>query len=563
METNATEVPTNPQGPYLLPPIPRIASIGVVSYALLAGVVAGIGGADRREKLFPLLLTPVIIVGVVASHLLTRRTKGSFRKIWSAQRIAMLLMIPAAIFFALAGALQSPAWIGIATLFGAMSGTWFIHQFVVAVRYYRGDNKGILELLDLLTVILSVLALAGYLLVIPIMISGLERRVPYALLPPVALGFLIGITLLTVSNKRNRRTAEFVFAAAGLLAFLSGLLESLAALQGGDGGGPLWFRSGLWGGALGLIAIAPLWAPTPSDAPQPRPSLTIWAAPKLFLPYWSLLALPILAILALTGEHSWGTIYAFGSVFVVVGVLILRQLLTIRQNQVLFEELAIRDHDRNTLLARTIRAAEEERQRIARDLHDGPVQDLSALMLRMGRAAEKSTKTPEILLADLRDRLAGQVQAIRETIAALRPPLLDKAGLITALKQEFEEAFARETTETDFRAQLERHLTPDQELQLFRIAQEAIRNARTHARADNVRMSLEELPDGTVILEVVDNGVGFLVDHNAASVERGHIGLASMQERAGIAGAEFQILSTPGAGTIVRVRLPLLPMNGK
>ncbi|RIK06413.1 MAG: hypothetical protein DCC49_11630 [Acidobacteria bacterium] len=333
-------------------------------------------------------------------------------------------------------------------------------------------------------------------------------------------------------------------------------VPAAAALRGGDGAGPLWLRSAFWGCALGLIAVAPLWAPVPAEAPPRRSSLTIWAAPRLFLPYWSLLALPALAILALTGGRSWGPVYAFASTFVVFAFLVARQLLTIRQNEALFAEIALRDQDRNALLARTIRAAEEERQRIARDLHDGPVQDLSALMLRMGRAAEKSTSTPEILLADLRDRLSGQVQAIRGTIAALRPPLLDKAGLARALEHEVEEAFSRETTEVEFRAELERKLTPDQELQLFRIAQEAIRNARTHSRSEKVKVILEELPDGTVSLVVSDNGIGFLLDQDAMSIERGHIGLASMHERAGIAGADFQILATPGAGTIVRASLP-------
>lgn len=556
MEDDRAVTPDDPEHGYIIAPkLRRVAGGLIVAYAVLAGAAAGIGSPDLRETLFPILMAPALLSGLVVCSLLVKRTDGDSQRIWSAQKSAMALMIPAAIAFSVGGMLRSPIWVSIATVFGAGSGVLFIHQFVVAVKYYRGDNEGILELLDLLTVIFSVLALAGYVLVIPVIVAGFERRVPYALLPPVAVGFLIGIILLAASNKRNRRTAEFIFAAAGLFAFGSGLLESVAAIKGGDGAGPLWFRSAMWGGALGLIAVAPLWAPVPAEAPPPRSSLTIWAAPKLFLPYWSLLALPVLAVLALTGSRTWGPAYAFASTFVVFAFLVVRQLLTIRQNEGLFGEIATRDQERNALLARTIRAAEEERQRIARDLHDGPVQDLSALMLRMGRAAEKSTSTPEILLADLRDRLSAQVQAIRSTIAALRPPLLDKAGLVKALQYEVEEAFSRETTEVEFRAELTRKLSPDQELQLFRIAQEAVRNARTHSRADKVRVILEETADETVVLEVADNGIGFLLDQDALSIERGHIGLASMHERAGIAGATFQILSTPGAGTIVKARL--------
>lgn len=557
MEDDRAAIADDPEHGYIVaPPLRRATGGAIVAYAIAAGAIAGMSSPDLREMLFPILMAPALLAGLVVCQVLVRRTSGDSRRIWSAQRTAMAFMLPAAAAFSIAGILRSPVVVAIATLFGAASGIWFIHQFVVAVKYYRGDNEGILELLDLLTVILSILALAGYLLVVPVMVAGFERRVPYALLPPVAAGFLVGIILLAASNKRNRRTAEFIFAGAGACAFISGILESAAVLRGGDSAGPLWLRSAFWGCGLGLIAVAPLWAPIPTEAPPRRSSLTIWAAPKLFLPYWSLLALPLLAVLALTGGRSWGPVYAFASAFVVFAFLVARQLLTIRQNESLFAEIAMRDQDRNALLARTIRAAEEERQRIARDLHDGPVQDLSALMLRMGRAAEKSTSTPEILLADLRDRLSGQVQAIRGTIAALRPPLLDKAGLARALEHEVEEAFSRETTEIEFRAKVERRLSPDQELQLFRIAQEAIRNARTHSRAEKVKVILEEFPDKTVSLEVADNGIGFLLDQDAMSIERGHIGLASMHERAGIAGADFQILSTPGAGTIVRARLP-------
>lgn len=557
MEDDRAANAEDPEHGYIISPRKRrTAGAAIVTYSIVAGTVAGTSTPELREKLFPILVAPALLAGLEICHMLVKRTSGDSRRIWSAQRMAMALMLPAAAAFSIAGILQSRLVVAIATLFGAASGIAFIHQFVVAVKYYRGDNEGILELLDLLTVILSILALAGYLLVVPVMITGFERHVPYALLPPVSAGFIIGIILLAASNKRNRRTTEFIFAGAGACAFTSGILESAAALHGGNGGGPLWLRSALWGCGLGLIAVAPLWAPIPTEVSARRPSLTIWAAPKLFLPYWSLLALPLLAALALTGNRPWGPVYAFTATFAVFAFIVARQLLTIRQNERLFGEIALRDQDRNALLARTIRAAEEERQRIARDLHDGPVQDLSALMLRMGRAAEKSTTTPEILLADLRDRLAGQVHAIRGTIAALRPPLLDKAGLARALEHEVEEAFSRETTEVDFRAEIKRTLSPDQELQLFRIAQEAIRNARTHSRAEKVKVILEELPDKTVSLEVADNGIGFLFDQDSMSIERGHIGLASMHERAGIAGADFQILSTPGAGTIVRARLP-------
>lgn len=536
---------------YVIPARVRLrGAIPVLAYATTIGVICGTLPADARETLFPLLILPVAITGAGISHALANRTSGGAELIWSAQRTAMLLMIPAAAAFSLGGALQSKSWVGVATVFGVLAGAAFMFQFAMAVQYYRGANRGVLELLDLLTVICCALAIVGYVLIVPLFIAGVERQVPYALLPPVAIGFVVSILLLVLSSKRGKKTSELILMAAGGAAFVSGVLESVAALRGWSGDST-WVRSGLWATALALIAIAPLWGPTPEPAVS-EDMRGSWEAPRLYLPYWSLLALPLLAILALSGHRSWGPIYTIVCTFIVFALVITRQLLTMRDNFMLFAEIAKRDIGRDVLLARTIQAAEEERKRLARDLHDGPVQDLSALMLRMGRAAERSTTAPEVLLADLRDRLGAQIQSIRETIAVLRPPLLDKAGLAKALEAEVANSFARETTEVDTQIDDIRGLTADQELQLFRIAQEAMRNARLHARATHVKLALTQASDDLVRLEIRDDGVGFLTDSPTTESSRGHMGLASMRERALLAGADLDLLSTPGAGTIVR-----------
>ncbi|RIK09544.1 MAG: hypothetical protein DCC49_05820, partial [Acidobacteria bacterium] len=212
LEDDRALIADDPEHGYIVAPRTRRAVGGViVAYAIAAGAAAGISSADLREMLFPILMAPALLAGLVICQMLVKRTSGDSRRIWSAQRTAMALMLPAAAAFSIAGILRSPAVVAIATLFGAASGIWFIHQFTVAVKYYRGDNEGILELLDLLTVILSILALAGYLMVVPLMVAGFERRVPYALLPPVAAGFIVGIILRStgpvISTRRSSSAA--------------------------------------------------------------------------------------------------------------------------------------------------------------------------------------------------------------------------------------------------------------------------------------------------------------------------------------------------------------------
>lgn len=207
-----------------------------------------------------------------------------------------------------------------------------------------------------------------------------------------------------------------------------------------------------------------------------------------------------------------------------------------------------------------LRAAEEERQRIARELHDDTAQRLAALLLLLKLAGQaEETQERERRLERVREELAQVADGVRRIARGLRPPALDEAGLGTAL-----DALVRSlrgTAGIDIRLSAERtveRLDSDAELAVYRIAQEALSNALRHSGASRVDVSFET--DGrSVRIGVADDGCGFRVDrlegHDGDS-GRG-LGLVGMRERARNAGGTLKIESTPGEGTRVSVELPI------
>ena len=208
-------------------------------------------------------------------------------------------------------------------------------------------------------------------------------------------------------------------------------------------------------------------------------------------------------------------------------------------------------------ISQVTRAQEEERKRIARELHDETVQSLSALSLDIQRLAKGRRRLPEEI-ADEMDQIRQKVTSIAEELSrlsrALRPNVLDHLGLIPALRL-FTSDFSRENTVI---ARLEvvgseRRLSPEIELGLFRIVQEATRNIRKHSHATQAVVAVR-FDDGRVTLTITDNGKGFEIPDRLDNLTAtGRLGLVGMQERAQLLGGEFGIHSKPGAGTTIRV----------
>jgi two-component system, NarL family, sensor histidine kinase UhpB len=208
--------------------------------------------------------------------------------------------------------------------------------------------------------------------------------------------------------------------------------------------------------------------------------------------------------------------------------------------------------DRRQLLLRLEDAREEERRRIASDIHDDPIQVMSAADIR-AQALARQIQDPELRqeAEELRDVIRSSVERLRHLLFELRPPTLASEGLVPALRAYVGDA--------DPVPEIEDALPfePPSELRaiLFRIAQEAIANARKHASATRIHVSIAAL-DGGVRLVITDDGLGFDVGV-IESPEPGHIGLPTMIERAQLAGGGCEVHSEPGRGTTVSAWLPL------
>ena len=229
------------------------------------------------------------------------------------------------------------------------------------------------------------------------------------------------------------------------------------------------------------------------------------------------------------------------------------------------EELHRLEVERRRLLERTVEATEEERRRIAAEIHDGPIQHLAAIVFRLEAlrgALERGEHSDDMAgtVARTQDDLRGEVVELRRMITELRPPVLDQLGLEEALQDHLEEVGHDAGIEVSMAFELSERLEPELETVLYRVSQEALTNVVKHADARHVRLSLGEA-DGDVMLQIVDDGVGFNPEEAPTLVADGHLGLIAMRERVESVGGSWDLQSTPGEGTTVRSTFPREPAD--
>jgi signal transduction histidine kinase len=224
----------------------------------------------------------------------------------------------------------------------------------------------------------------------------------------------------------------------------------------------------------------------------------------------------------------------------------------------LLKEVQGRDALRGELLQRITNAQESERQRIARELHDGTGQALTGLALGLRGLAAQANRDPETMtkrLAVLEAMATGSLGELRHLINDLRPPQLDDMGLMPALRWLVERFQDRDAPQIKLEVQGEVYALPSEvETTLFRIAQEGLTNAIKHAQARNIWVKLD-YTDGPS-LSVRDNGKGFdpIVTMNPTTMRKGW-GLAGIQERSNLINAALILNSSPGGGTTFTVRV--------
>lgn len=214
---------------------------------------------------------------------------------------------------------------------------------------------------------------------------------------------------------------------------------------------------------------------------------------------------------------------------------------------------------------RVANSREQERLRLARDIHDGPLQDLVGVSFHMADLERKlRSGAPALEVAELvrgfRESITGAIKQLRAVINDLRPAGLDEFGLVAALEgyiANFERS-RKEALEIDFRVAGEIDPLPEEiSLGLFRIVQEALSNVAKHARAQRVEIALQR-HKSRLVLRICDDGVGFEVPEDFRDLtEDRHFGLVGIAERVELMRGRLAVRSRAGAGTEVAVEVPI------
>lgn len=216
------------------------------------------------------------------------------------------------------------------------------------------------------------------------------------------------------------------------------------------------------------------------------------------------------------------------------------------------QDVRLADDERRRVLARLVDAQEEERQRVANDIHDDPIQKLVAISMRLQLLKKKAGEGSDPSLDDLIETVRHTIKGMRHMIFELRPTVLDNLGVAAALVEYLETV----GVSAQFEVQDDLDDEPDGELGLimYRIAQEALANVRKHANASRVHVRLAQ-QDGGYLVRVEDDGDGFDPPEMLRSAP-GHLGLSSMRERAEMAGGWCKVHGLRGGGTTVEFWVP-------
>lgn len=212
------------------------------------------------------------------------------------------------------------------------------------------------------------------------------------------------------------------------------------------------------------------------------------------------------------------------------------------------------------LVVRIIEAQERERQRLSRQMHDGPAQSLTNLILQAEiceRLFDTDAERARAELGNLKTAVAATFQKVKGFILNLRPMMLDDLGVVPTLRR-YADSFAENTgvltnlTVTGKERRLETH----QEVTIFRLIQELLNNASDYGHASSVQVALD-VGDDLVRVAVEDNGSGFELTETLTSPDADRLGLATMRERVDMLGGHIQFDSSVGRGTKVSFELPV------
>jgi signal transduction histidine kinase len=224
-------------------------------------------------------------------------------------------------------------------------------------------------------------------------------------------------------------------------------------------------------------------------------------------------------------------------------------------NALLLIDLRHKEAELRRALHRSVELQEEERKRLARELHDEIGQALTSILINLKTLQEeKNLAASNDRLNDLRTLAARTIEELRRLAMDLRPSALDSLGIVPALRWYTQQCAERTGLDIQFLAgEKYERLSPETEITLYRVAQEGLNNAIRHGRAHKIVLLLErDIRMNAVRLTITDNGTGF----NAAALDRG-LGLVGIRERVELLNGNFKIETNPGTGTQLWIEIPL------
>jgi two-component system, NarL family, sensor kinase len=262
--------------------------------------------------------------------------------------------------------------------------------------------------------------------------------------------------------------------------------------------------------------------------------------------------------------YRYGAVSASGSRIwrsfapVSIGALIALELVQIPLAWSLARRLRTRQQERERLLRQAVDSSDQERRRIASDLHDGIVQDLAGVAYQLAGSARGNSVPPatSTLLEHSATQVRESITSLRSLLVDIYPPKLAEAGLPAALSDLTTAASIRGLiTQLDVDG-IDVDLPLPVTRMLYRAAREAIRNVVSHSQAEHAWVTVAT-SDGVASLDVVDDGVGFSPETAAARAGEGHLGLRGLTELVADAGGLMTVDSSPGAGTRLHLQMPL------
>jgi signal transduction histidine kinase len=363
------------------------------------------------------------------------------------------------------------------------------------------------------------------------------------------MDLMVLVAALRVIGVRLRVPAMGFLATALLFLLFSDFVYGWLQVKGRYTG-PGDFLDGTWMTyylALGAAALTPSMVRLSDALPAPAVRL---GATRLTLLMAASVTAPVVLIVERAADKPVHVL-ASACASIVLFVLVVSRLAAVASAQ--RKEQA----EKERLLGRVVEVAEHERNRVAADLQDGPIQKLSALALRLELLAGQITRgegeEASASVHRIRDELAAEMDSLRGLISNLRPPAIDERGIEYALR-ECGRHILDLVVVVNLESSLESSLRPELETVLYRIAREALLNVNAHAQARRVDMTLTQR-DEEVVLSIRDDGRGF----DAASYARRpdeYLGLTSMHDLAQSLGGALRVTSGRGAGTEVRATIP-------